>query len=93
MTVLGEALAVEFAKKYSQSRKPLSRFLELVRSAEWHHMNDVKATMPATDYDPKGQAYIFDVGGNKYRLIAAIDFEEQLLVIESVMTHEHYSRR
>jgi len=35
---------------------------------------------------------IFDIGGNKYRLIANVDFDEQIMVIKSVMTHEGYSR-
>jgi mRNA interferase HigB len=35
---------------------------------------------------------IFDIGGNKYRLIASVDFEEQLFVIEQVLTHSDYDR-
>jgi mRNA-degrading endonuclease HigB of HigAB toxin-antitoxin module len=31
---------------------------------------------------------VFDIGGNEYRLPAAIDFEEQTLTIEPVTTHE-----
>ena len=93
MTVLGEVLAAEFAKKHERSRKPLARFLEIVRAATWMHMLDVKATLSATDFDPGAQTYIFDIGGNKYRLLAAIDFEEQTFTIESVMTHEQYNRR
>jgi mRNA interferase HigB len=35
---------------------------------------------------------IFDIGGNKYRLIARVDFEEQMLFVQAVMTHEKYNR-
>jgi len=34
----------------------------------------------------------FSIGGNKYRLIARVDFEEQLLVIQTVLTHQEYDR-
>jgi mRNA-degrading endonuclease HigB of HigAB toxin-antitoxin module len=32
------------------------------------------------------------IGGNKYRLIASVDFMEEMLVIERVLTHEDYDR-
>jgi len=35
---------------------------------------------------------IFDLGDNKYRLIAKIDFEERILLVQTVLTHEEYSR-
>ena len=91
--LLGEALVAEFAKKHERSGKPLARFLAIVRAAVWKHMPDVKATLSATDFDPEAQTYIFDVGGNKYRLLAAVDFEDQTFTIESVMRHEQYNRR
>ena len=69
------------------------RFLEIVRAATWMHMPDINATLPAADFDSGEQTYIFDIGGNKYRLLAAIDFEEQTFAIGSVMTHEQYNRR
>lgn len=83
----------DFAKKHERSLKPLTRFLAIVSAATWKHMPDVKATLPATHFDFDAQTYIFDIGGNKYRLLAAIDFEEQTFTIESVMTHEQYNRR
>lgn len=93
MTVLAETIAAEFSRKHAQSRKPLARFLQIARAATWQHMSDVKTTFPATDYDSTNQSYIFDIGGNKYRLTARIDFEEQILRILEVMTHEQYNRR
>jgi mRNA interferase HigB len=49
---------------------------------------DLKETFPATDYIPPTGTLIFNIGGNKYRLVARVDFEEQILFIESIMTHE-----
>jgi mRNA interferase HigB len=92
VTVIGEVLLTEFAKKHDRSRKPLTRFVGLVRVAAWKYMPDVKATFNTVDFDPSSQTYIFDIGGNKYRVLAAIDFEEQLFSVESVITHEQYNR-
>jgi mRNA interferase HigB len=39
-----------------------------------------------------GDYYVFDIGGNKYRLIAAIHFNTQKLFIREVMTHKEYNK-
>jgi mRNA interferase HigB len=90
--VYGEAAITKFAVKHSASRRPLQRFLEMARSAEWPHFPAVKRTFGATDYAPSTGTLIFDVGGNKYSIIARVDFRAQMLFIESVMTHEEYNR-
>ena len=92
MKVYGEAAIMKFAKKYAASRKPLQRFLEVARSADWPHFSAVRQTFAAADYAPSTRTPIFDVGGNKYRIITRVDFKEQLLFVESVMTHEEYNR-
>ena len=92
MRILGEATAARFASKHADARKPLQRFLTVTRSADWPHFPAVKRTFPASDLGKQRGRLIFDIGGNKYRLIASVDFKEQLLVIERVLTHEDYSR-
>ena len=81
-----------FTRKYAASRKPLERFLKIAREAKWPHLPALKQTFPATDYAPSTGTLIFNIGGNKYRLITRVDFEEQLLFIQNVMTHEEYDR-
>lgn len=90
--VFGEAAVAGFARKHSASRKALQRFMTIARAAVWPHFPAVKETFPATDYAPATGTLIFDIGGNKYRLIARVDFDEQLLVIETVLTHQEYDR-
>jgi len=92
MKVTGEAKIGRFAKKHPRSRKPLARFLTIARAAEWLHFPGVKESFPAADYAPATGTIVFDIGGNKYRLVARVDFEEQIIYIESVLTHEEYDR-
>jgi mRNA interferase HigB len=93
VTVFGRAVISEFGKKHNRARKPLARFLDLVREAEWEHFPDVKASFPGTDYASESQTYIFNIGGNRYRLLAGINFEDQSISVEQVMTHEEYDRK
>jgi mRNA interferase HigB len=90
--VFGETVIAGFATKHPASRKPLQRFAAIARAAVWAHFPALKETFPATDYAPATGTLVFNVGGNKYRLIARVDFEEQLLVIETVLTHREYDR-
>ena len=92
MTVYGESAITKFTKRYAAARKPLARFLAMVRIATWGSFVEVKRSFPSVDYAPATGVLIFDIGGNKYRLIANVDFDEQIMVIKSVMTHEGYSR-
>jgi mRNA interferase HigB len=89
--VLGEAILARFAKRHSASTKPLQRFLGIARAADWPHFPALKRTFAAADYTSSGMV-IFDIGGNKYRLVAAVNFEKQILLIDQVLTHEEYSR-
>ena len=89
---MGEAVLGRFATKHADSRRPLQRFLEIARSAQWPHYPAVKNTFRATDIGKQTGRLIFDIGGHKYRLIASVDFAEQLLVIEQVLTHKDYGR-
>jgi len=92
MTVFGEAKITKFARKHPRSRKPLSRFLAVARAAEWPHFPALKESFPSADYAPATGTIVFDIGGNKYRLIAIVNFEQQALLIREVLTHEEYDR-
>lgn len=92
MEVFGEAVIAGFAKKHPASRKALQRFVTIARAAVWPHFPAVTETFSTTDYAPATGTLIFNIGGNKYRLIARVDFEEQLLAIQTVLTHREYKR-
>ena len=92
MRIFGETVIAGFAKERPASRKPLQRFATTARAAVWPHFPALKETFLATDYTPAAGTLVFNIGGNKYRLIARVDFEEQLLVIETILTHREYER-
>ena len=91
MRVLGEAVVARFEQKHPASRRPLQRFLEIARAAGWPHFPALRQTFAAADYSASGKI-IFDIGGNKYRLLATVSFEKQIVLIERVLTHQEYSR-
>ena len=54
------------------------------------HWAELKAAFNARD--KVGELTVFDIGGNKYRLIAYIRFEKQILYIKAVLTHRDYDK-
>ena len=42
--------------------------------------------------DKVGARYVFDIGGNKYRLIASVAFVVQTVWVKAVLTHAEYER-
>jgi len=70
----------------------LQRFLEIARAADWPHFPALRQTFPATDLGRKTNKAIFNIGGNKYRVIAVVNLEREALLIEEVLTHEKYNR-
>jgi len=65
----------------------------LARKARWHSFHDTKATFGQTDVakgDTGRTATIFDIGGNKYRIVAHVDYTRQTVKIEAVMDHPEY---
>ena len=42
--------------------------------------------------DKVGELAVFDIGGNKYRLITYIRFEKQIVYIKAVLTHRNYDK-
>jgi mRNA interferase HigB len=92
LKVYGESTVAKFARKHPAARRPLQRFLEIVRNADWWHFAAVKQSFAALDHAPSTGTLISDIGSSKYRLIARIDFGEQVLYIESVLRHGNYNR-
>lgn len=59
--------------------------------AEWGSFDDAKAVF-GKRADQYKQFVIFDVGGNKYRLIAAVHYNTGRVYIRHVLTHAEYDR-
>src|SRR6266853_6346901 len=78
-----------------QHAKAFDDWFRLARSARWHSFQDTKATFGQTDVatgDTGRTATIFDIGGNKYRIVAHVDYIRQTVKIEAVMDHKEYDK-
>jgi len=92
--IIGRLILKDFWAKNTRARSPLNKWYETVNEARWSCFADVRRTFNFADtYHKEDRAYIiFNVGGNKFRVIAAVNYAAQAVVIVMVLTHTEYSR-
>lgn len=71
------------------SRIALERWYEIAQKAEWHNFSEIREDFPATDF-VGNQHYVFNIKGNKYRLVVVIKFTIGRIFIRFVGTHAEY---
>ncbi len=86
--VLGTHLLAKFIRKHERARSPLASWVAEVKEATWVGPASVKARYPHMSII--GGHYVFNIGGNKYRLDTRIHFDPGTVLVLRVGTHEQY---
>lgn len=73
------------------AEEPLRAWVHIVRAAEWSKPSDIKQMFRSADILSNGRA-IFDIGGNKYRLICAIHYRGKRVSVRFIGTHREYDK-
>jgi mRNA interferase HigB len=95
MRIIKRSTLVSFWEQNPAARSSLLRWHALVRKARWTCLQDVRATFPHADpvtVASGRSAVVFNIAGNKYRLITAIHYNRQLIFTLKVLTHREYSK-
>lgn len=90
MHVITHTRIVAAQKGHPDCAGALDHWYRIVKRVEWRNFAEVRASFPATD--KVGDKYVFDVGGNKLRLIAAIHFNTGKLYVRAILTHHEYDK-
>ena len=91
MTISGKRKIDDFVLKHAQSRNPFSKWVtEIERLSPANH-NELKQSFPLADY-VGNKRYVFNIGGNNYRLVAVVMFVEGMLFVRWCGTHAEYSK-
>ena len=67
----------------------LERWYQIVEDAQWATLSDIKLDFPSADY-VGNQHYVFNIKGNRYRLVVVIKFWMGYVFIRFVGTHGEY---
>lgn len=91
MIISNKTLLSEFVQRHSGAAKPLNKWIKDVQEANWTSHSELKQMYPAADYVKNGR-YVFNIGGNKYRIVAVVLFVGGVLTIRFVGTHSEYDK-
>ena len=89
LKVLGTEVLDKAKKAHGDLRSSIATWLSVAREANWKNLNDLRRTWRDTDC-VKGKT-IFNLKGNKYRLIAIVNYESQTIFVRMLLTHAEYS--
>jgi len=90
MRVISKKPLREFSKLHPESRPILEGWFRKVSKVEVSSLSMLRQTFGSADY--LDGFTIFDVGGNRYRIVAVIHYDKQRLYVRQVMTHAEYDR-
>jgi len=79
-----------FVQEHPQAEAPLQGRRRVIEKNHFANWAALKAVFNSVD--KVGELVVFDIGGNKYRLVAYIRFEKQILYVKAVLTHRDYEK-
>lgn len=80
-----------FAKEHANARKSLRTWVNIVKQASWKARQDVLWSFPKAKMLPNNRAR-FEIVHNIYRMVAYIDYNDQIVQIRFIGTHSEYDR-
>ena len=91
MRVISIAALRDYWEKHPDTMLPLSEWYVKTCNAQWRSLADMRKDFNSVDYIGN-QRYVFNIKGNRYRLVVAVKFTPALVYIRFVGTHAEYER-
>ncbi len=80
----------EFATKYPDTKTSLLQWYRTIKENDFSSFVELRNFFPAADQ--VGKLTVFNIGGNKARLIAAIHYNRKKVYIRAILTHTEYDQ-
>ena len=93
MRIVSHRILKEFYEEvgHEDARVPLERWYHTVEKAVWHSFAEMRSDFRTVD-SVGNQHSVFNIGGNKYRLIVVVKFVMGYVFIRFVGTHQEYDK-
>jgi len=90
MHVISRKKLREYCKNHADSCEALDDWYKIASKAVWANLVEVQAVYPKAE--AVGNFTVFNIKGNKYRLILSINYEKQMIYIKYILTHAEYDK-
>ena len=91
MIVISKTILVDFGLKHSDSVEALNKWYGLSKKANWNNLNELKKSFSTVDYVGNDR-YVFNIKGNKYRIVVMMFFDIRTMYIRFIGTHVEYDK-
>ena|SRR3990172_8764645 len=88
MHIISRKRLQDFCLKYPEASGPLDRWYRIVKHSNFNSFAELRKTFPQADL--VGKYIVFNIGGNKFRIIAYIKFSAKRIYIRHILTHSEY---
>ena len=90
MHIISRKALKEFSQRHPDSETALDTWFHISSKNSFANFNALRQKFPSVD--KIGKRIVFNIGGNKYRLIAAVHFNRQKVYVLYILTHDEYIR-
>ncbi|MHB8625597.1 MAG: type II toxin-antitoxin system HigB family toxin [Aggregatilineales bacterium] len=88
MHIIAHKPISKFAAAHPETKSALQHWYRTMKAGTFNSLAEVRAVFPSADQ--VGGLTVFNIGGNKVRLIAAIHYNRQKVFIRAILTHSEY---
>jgi mRNA interferase HigB len=92
MHVITRRRLQEFWEQYPDAEPPLRTWLAMMRQKRYGGSHDVRQDFASASFLGRWRT-VFNIGGNKYRLITDMRYDLGRVYIRAMLTHQEYTRR
>ena len=90
MYIITHRRLTEFARKHPEVKSGLDHWYRVMKRNNFNSFAEVRRVFPHADQ--VGKLTVFNIGGNKVRLIVAIHYNSHRIYIRNVLTHPEYDK-
>jgi mRNA interferase HigB len=91
MRIIARRTLREYWERYPQAAQPLKAWFREVAASDWANPDDVKRRYRHASILKDNQV-VFNIGGNKYRLVVQINYDFKIIYIRFVGSHKAYDK-
>ena len=90
MRIISRQAIVRFAERHPDALAPLMNWYRITKRADWNSLVELRRDFAHAD--AVGRRTVFNIHGNKYRLIARVNYRSKRTFILHILTHAGYSK-
>ena len=91
MRIISRKALREFGQEHAEALGPLEAWYRIMRSKQYSSPHEIRRDFPSASFLGRVRT-VFNIGGNKYRLVVDVRYDLQRVYVRPVLTHAEYDR-